>query len=522
MLNLYELYYEHGDMNEAKKWLKLASDNGSQTARTLFYNMQAEAASSSRELERNPSCLQNASYNDARYEAIEHYYESANFSDCTALNNKEASASHIADTNNSSESCPCSNDVSIAYEASVEKSGAYSYDDEHMKTTDGHDMDKILYSIYKNVVELKDVVNSGFSHSSKLISQSEDAIINNSNQVALSVTESLKQDSALTRKLIHTESVQTRMALDSAVSRVENAIQKSSTSILFFMNGKIQKYISDIQDMLLYMELQPDMCAEEFDEVADRYCVYMNEYMNHLLLPAFEEEAFDTVRTTENFLSERFGCIWNRISAAAQKQLVSAYILWNSCKDMNDFDFSGVCIAICAALECELRQVFFKGYQEYMLKVHKYLPRDDSAFDTWPEILLSTTNYMYKKNMDKFRKGLIKDMPIVELREERGFSFGTLQYLLGTKVGRHTTCSQSQLQLNCINDYLASLKSTASAKQIADSTFFEKYMSVYNERNPIAHGKGAKKENARRLFELIFCDGLYMDESVFRYLFDII
>ena len=64
-----------------------------------------------------------------------------------------------------------------------------------------------------------------------------------------------------------------------------------------------------------------------------------------------------------------FGERWNCLLASSQTSLVSAGALLKRCADINtpDFDFSGICICATAALEAELKRVFFDGLLEYMI-----------------------------------------------------------------------------------------------------------------------------------------------------------
>ena len=93
----------------------------------------------------------------------------------------------------------------------------------------------------------------------------------------------------------------------------------------------------------------------------------------------------------EAYLKGIFGSIWETLCPETRISLRSARVLWRCCSDITDstFDYSGICISLTAALESELKQVFFFGLQRYLLKTYGS-PYDNR--DNWPTILLHNNN----------------------------------------------------------------------------------------------------------------------------------
>lgn len=204
--------------------------------------------------------------------------------------------------------------------------------------------------------------------------------------------------------------------------------------------------------------------------------------------------AMDKMHNEEVRLSILLGSAWAAMMPTTRTSLISAGVLWESCLDLEDaenFDYSGICICTTAALEAELRRVFFDGLIQYM--VHQYgIPCNANAdyiFDNWPEQLLSISKYKFDRSA------------YPQLNPQKNFTMGNLPFLLGefenTYRNNYQQIAQSKLMAKRMEEYLA----TILKKQYVDEpltaftkasdngpAFVKKCEGVRNNyRNPAAH-----------------------------------
>ncbi|MCR4891381.1 MAG: hypothetical protein K5989_04250, partial [Lachnospiraceae bacterium] len=119
----------------------------------------------------------------------------------------------------------------------------------------------------------------------------------------------------------------------------------------------------------------------------------------------------DIVKLERDSLQKLFGAKWKFLMPSTQTSMVSAGVLLKRCADINtpDFDYSGISICATAALEAELRKVFFDGLIKYMIDKYGEPNRNNAVGEeaVWPDQLLQTPKYMNKnpKIADTFTMG---------------------------------------------------------------------------------------------------------------------
>jgi len=111
-----------------------------------------------------------------------------------------------------------------------------------------------------------------------------------------------------------------------------------------------------------------------------------------------ESSVSELLKEETDYLKGIFGSTWEKLCDATRRSLVSARVLWRGCSGIKDpkFDYSGICISLTAALEGELKRVFFRGLQQYLTK--EYGIPTHSNIDEWPQGLLfkdKNGNYGY-------------------------------------------------------------------------------------------------------------------------------
>ena len=163
----------------------------------------------------------------------------------------------------------------------------------------------------------------------------------------------------------------------------------------------------------------------------------------------------DIEQVRKNFAT-LFGDKWQYIMKTSQTSIISSAVLLNKCSNITvpDFDWSCVCICCTAALEAELKRVFFDGLLDFMV-VNYGEPCNESANDiyiNWPEALLSIPKYQFSRGSDW------------KLKRVEHFTMGNLPFLFGEtgklspkEYIRKNQLAQSELIKKRMTEYLSTI-----------------------------------------------------------------
>lgn len=151
-----------------------------------------------------------------------------------------------------------------------------------------------------------------------------------------------------------------------------------------------------------------------------------------------------------------FGDKWQYVMKTSQTSLISSAVLLSRCSDITapDFDWSGVCICCTAALEAELKRVFFDGLLDFMVTNYGE-PCNENAneiYVNWPDALLSIPRHQFSSGTDG------------RLKRVDHFTMGNLPFLFG-ETGKLSTkeyirsnqLAQSELMRKCMTEYLSTI-----------------------------------------------------------------
>lgn len=210
-------------------------------------------------------------------------------------------------------------------------------------------------------------------------------------------------------------------------------------------------------------------------------------------------------------LAMLFGDKWKYLMTTSQTSLVSAGVLLKQCSDikMPDFDYSGICICATAALESELKKIFFNGLMNYMIAKYKEPGKDEK---NWPEILI---NY-WKEYRNKQKK---KDI---------SFTMGSLPFLFGEvkysdKVFiRPQQMMQSDLMKMRMTEYLTEVvhepyrntpfvtfyesNDSKACRTFKKDCFIGKCEKIRNAyRNKAAHIEVMSEQEATNCYQSVIC-----------------
>jgi hypothetical protein len=262
---------------------------------------------------------------------------------------------------------------------------------------------------------------------------------------------------------------------------------------------------SDLQDWLKEEKKRFSASSPSSD---DEVCIAAsiarsNFYINQQLR---ERDKDEQIKSKERELRELFEVdgisIWDRLLPSTRTSLISAGVLWESCKGITnpDFDYSGICISSTSALECELRRWFYIGYQRYLMEnagdPSKMNPSE--VWSKWPEELLNIDRYKYEKAVYKG-----EEIPTIGLGDEKTFTMGMLQYLFYKKKSANQALIKPYLQSIVKKDYYSN-----PGKAMNDfnnpNSFVKQIETVrVSYRNPAAHSEIILKDIAEECYQQI-------------------
>jgi hypothetical protein len=256
---------------------------------------------------------------------------------------------------------------------------------------------------------------------------------------------------------------------------------------------------SDLQDWLKEEKKRFSASSPSSD---DEVCIAdsiarSNAYINEQLRGADAQ-----IEIEKRKLKGLFGAVWERLLPSTQTSLISAGVLWESCKGITnpDFDYSGICISSTSALECELRRWFYVGYQKYLMEnagdPSKMNPSE--VWSKWPEELLNIDRYKYEKAVYKG-----EEIPTIGLGDEKSFTIGMLQYLFYKKKSANQALIKPYLQSIVKKDYYSN-----PGKAMNDfnnpNSFVKQIETVrVSYRNPAAHSEIILKDIAEECYQQI-------------------
>lgn len=203
----------------------------------------------------------------------------------------------------------------------------------------------------------------------------------------------------------------------SDLSRKTDYLVKQVDYIVSFTNKELQSFLDEERKKL--KKYENDNPEAQVGEFITNTAVFIDEKVGL--------SGDDIIQKEREGLSMLFGERWQYLLSSSQTSLVSAGALLKRCADINtpDFDFSGICICATAALEAELKRVFFDGLLDYMVKNYGNPETDDAneIYKYWPDVLLTVPKFQYVVGTNS------------KLKQVNRFTMGNLPFLFG-ETGR--------------------------------------------------------------------------------------
>ena len=246
------------------------------------------------------------------------------------------------------------------------------------------------------------------------------------------------------------------------VKDISKGIEKIDSKVNYLVD-----YIKN--EMSVYLKEKKRLFDQSVDSKKDvgvaKFIEDTSSYINKSIILKGDE----IVIIERDRLELLFGENWNYLLPVSQTSLISASTMLKKCSDIHeDFDFSGVCICVTAALETELKRIFFDGLINYMKAKYGEPGKvnADKIYENWPEVLLSIPKHQYIKGQND------------DLEVKSVFIMGNLPYLFGVSgklSKKKNICSnqleQSALAYKCMSEYLATIVNDKYKDNAIDAFF---------------------------------------------------
>lgn len=258
-----------------------------------------------------------------------------------------------------------------------------------------------------------------------------------------------------------------QICLDSRLSALSSQMDRMEENFDVRLSGLSEKadYLVKQVDLLVsftdtelksFLETERKKLKETGDVQPEEQ---VGEFINHTATYIDERVGLsgdEIVKKEREGLRMLFGDRWDHLLSSSQTSLVSAGALLKRCSDINtpDFDFSGICICATAALEAELKRVFFDGLLEYMIGNYGNPDSADAneIYKYWPDVLLTVPKFQYERGTN------------AKVRKVSHFTMGNLPFLFG-ETGRLSNnpflracqVEQAKMMKERMKEYLATI-----------------------------------------------------------------
>lgn len=281
--------------------------------------------------------------------------------------------------------------------------------------------------------------------------------------------------------------------IDARTERME----KQLSIVADFVENDLNQWLYSAKTRLKYTAN-----AEDNDAVVSDFITVSAEHINNAVaVPG------DLIDQETSYLKNLFGNAWEQMLQTSKTSLMTAGVLWRSCAHIQkvDFDFSGICISATSALEAELKQVFFIGFQRYMETTygkpdHK---KWEETFQVWPEKLLSWSRNDYEK---KIKTG---QRPHLEL--QKIFTMGMMPFFWGQPDWKSSKeqnnllhCKMEEYLKTVVKDEYKAAPLLSFNQKNDPLCFVQRCEKVRNDyRNPAAHTNVLSRDSADKCYSAV-------------------
>lgn len=294
------------------------------------------------------------------------------------------------------------------------------------------------------------IMQNGWKLTEKINLIKEKLQINQNTDIHKEILELKRTHEKNTNKVIWEEKKNSYqvMELHTEVKNISGQIEKLDSKVSFlvdFIKNELADYLKEQKERFVKsIDARKDACVGEFIKNTSSYID------DKIMLTGAE-----IVNRERDGLAILFGNRWEYLLPTSQTSLVSASAMLTRCSDIRDidFDFSGICICATAALEAELKRIFFDGLINYMIVKYDEPNEEngDKIYENWPDILLSIPKHKYEKGNND------------DIKIKTVFTMGNLPYLFGNimfsnkRYIKSKQLEQSALARKCMSEYLSTI-----------------------------------------------------------------
>ncbi|MFV0636970.1 hypothetical protein [Mitsuokella sp. WILCCON 0060] len=256
---------------------------------------------------------------------------------------------------------------------------------------------------------------------------------------------------------------------------------------LLDVKGTLANMSGDIRR--LQQETERYLAAEEDDpEGREKILQDFTDQLTSRLLDSSLLRSHDLCAREQEILEERFGDNWQRLKPESQRFLITARVLFSQMEAVSDqLDYSGVCILMLKALECELHQRFFCDYRDFMESKHPF----SQQAAAWPSVLC------YHDRQGRWH----------QLAEER-FTLGSVPYFCNIRVPEHISDKANEHDRDCL---LAYAKEKLFSRGLTEKQIWQDLTQIGRDaervtkryRNRAAHVDALQHKEARECMDFL-------------------
>ncbi len=252
------------------------------------------------------------------------------------------------------------------------------------------------------------------------------------------------------------------------VSSINNKLDSFILSVQTCVEQNKEQY-SALYEKLASFEDNMNEQSLETDRKLSKLFQNVSEKISKMVSEGSDEETYNDCC---NYLKGLYGDYWDKMHDYTKNALVSGQVLLKKTKEIKnkDFDYSGICISVCSALEKQFQVLVFNNLQNYLINVKKM------SFEELPKQL------KYEGKLD----------------DGRSLSIGAFPFYLGINPNEKYSKDEQEELEKLLTEYIRTSTQNASFS-IKDklTPIIQKTEKIRKDfRNPAAHTKNISYKKA--------------------------
>ena len=173
-----------------------------------------------------------------------------------------------------------------------------------------------------------------------------------------------------------------------------------NTKFVMEQLGITPDMLENIHSVLEEVKTNADKIQDE-DERAHYVQEESAKVLSNIMQPVLKNNGVERVKNKiKQFIGE---AAWNKMNEKSKRFLISAEVMYENLASYNTLiDFSGVCLQVTKAFECEMTERFFTRYREYLKTTYK-----NDYYDIMPKTFYRGKKRKIEIRPDQFTLGNI-------------------------------------------------------------------------------------------------------------------